>query len=70
MEKRTELKVRIFRIEMMCDKCNEGQMKPTGMVYETYPPQYPHKCDKCGYENTFDEVYPRIDQKYSELVSE
>ena len=49
-EKRTE--VRTIMVRLMCDKCGEGEMKPTGVALMSHPPQYPHKCDKCGAETT------------------
>ena len=33
----------IYMIEAYCDKCG-SPMKSTGMVYATYPEQYPYVC--------------------------
>lgn len=65
-EKRTE--VRTFMVRLMCDKCGEGEMKPTGVQLLSNPPQYPHRCDKCGFETTIrgGKAYPRID--YEEVT--
>ncbi|WP_020469681.1 hypothetical protein [Zavarzinella formosa] len=43
-----------------CDDCGIGEMTPTGIMFMTHPPQYQHKCDKCGTERTFDERYPKV----------
>jgi len=62
-EKRTEL--RTFMVRLMCDKCSEGEMKPTGIQLSSNPPKYPHKCDKCGAETTVrgGKPYPRIEHE-------
>ena len=26
----------------------DGELKPTGICYYTYPAQYEYKCEKCG----------------------
>ena len=52
--------VKTFLFEYICDKCGEGKMKHTGTVYYTNPLQYPHRCEKCGFEKTFNNVYPYI----------
>ena len=59
-EKRTE--VRTIMVRLMCDKCGEGEMKPTGVCLTSNPPQYPHKCNKCGAEVTVrGKTYPRAE---------
>ena len=58
-EIRKEIK-RYFMVHMECE-CGEGNMIPTGMVFESYPPQYPHKCEKCGTEEFFWKQYPVFD---------
>ncbi|KKN29389.1 hypothetical protein LCGC14_0844630 [marine sediment metagenome] len=49
MEKRTEVKT--IKVELVCDSCREGTMKPFllrgGLALETSPSQYPHECTKC-----------------------
>ena len=64
-EKRPE--VRIFTVRLMCDKCGEGEMKPTGICFTSSPPQYPHKCNNCGAEVTVrGNTYPRTE--YEEVT--
>lgn len=63
MEKLTEyinLKKVIHRV--YCDECGL-ELHSTGMVYTTYPPQYPYRCSQCGKEYTFNISYP-----WSEIV--
>jgi hypothetical protein len=58
-ETRTE--VRPVEIDYVCDACGVGHMRSTGISLMSSPPQYPHKCDKCGAEQTFTNArYPRV----------
>jgi hypothetical protein len=45
----------------MCaaDGC-DGEMKPSGQAFASYPPQYPHHCEKCLRIETASTMYPRI----------
>lgn len=69
MEQRLETKT--YVIIQKCDKCREGKM----MVDEnnmltlltSYPPLYPHKCDKCGHEENYNVVYPYQQIEYEEV---
>lgn len=57
MERVAEAKTLI--VEMICDKCSKGKMIPYGnAVLSTYPAQYPHKCENCGYMNNYPMRYP------------
>lgn len=57
MEMVAEAKVLI--VNQVCDKCGEGSMQRDGNeVYMSYPPLYPHKCDKCGYKANYNNSYP------------
>ena len=58
MKKRTRMIP--IKTEMICDKCG-GTMIPTGMCLMSNPPKYPHKCDKCGFEETYNVSYPNIE---------
>lgn len=61
-EKRVEL--RTFEVHLICDKCGEGEMLPTGIVALSLPPQYPHECNKCSYRlNIRGKHYPCIEYK-------
>lgn len=42
----------------VCDRCGDGQYRPTGVAYLSFPPQYPHICDNCGDKRIFGETYP------------
>lgn len=46
------------QIDYKCDYCGSGYMRPTGIMLTSYPPQFPHRCNKCGVSMTFVEEYP------------
>lgn len=51
--------VKTFLIDMKCDKCGEGYMRPVGnVVLTSYPLQYPHECDVCGFRENYTKTYP------------
>lgn len=62
MEKIAESKV--FQVLMICDKCGKGEMRQTGTVLMSNPPQYPHKCVVCGNTENLLHRYP-----YQRLVA-
>lgn len=45
-------------VEMICDKCERGKMIPTEEMLCSYPPQYPHECEKCGHKTNYPFRYP------------
>ncbi len=51
--------VNTYLIRYLCDECGKGTLNPTGIALTSYPPQYPHICDKCGRNETFWEKYPK-----------
>lgn len=56
-EIKTEVKT--FRIQMQCEKC-DGEMTPTGIVFDSFPPQYGHSCNECGFSKNIQHRYPRV----------
>lgn len=40
-------KVKFYTEEAVCDKCG-GTMLPQPMIFYTFPPAYPYKCEKCN----------------------
>ena len=36
-----------YKFYLFCDECGT-KMKRYGVRLDIYPPQYPHKCPKCG----------------------
>lgn len=51
-----------FKVDAICPKC-KGLMKPTGTILTSLPPQYVHRCEKCGFEENLNEMYPKIVHK-------
>ena len=49
-----------FKVYAKCDKCEKGNMETTKETLLSYPPQYKHKCNRCGYEAYYREQYPRM----------
>lgn len=66
--KKTADAARAFMVRLMCDKCGEGAMTPAGIQLLSNPPQYPHRCDKCGSETTIrgGKTYPQTE--YEEVT--
>ncbi len=57
-----EVKLEVRRVYLLCDMPScRGEMVFTGAVLMTSPPQYPHKCKKCGLEQVERRAYPTID---------
>jgi len=54
----TKTPVTWFVEDYICDKCGEGKMRNAGTALLSYPPQYPHTCDKCGHQVVFSRIYP------------
>lgn len=52
--------VRTVEIDMICDECGDGRMRPSGTVLTTYPPKFPHECDKCGHVEVYNVRYPYV----------
>ena len=62
MEAKFELKK--FIIRYFCEPCARkggGEYLPTGVVLLSNPPQYPHKCNRCGETKVFNQKYPRYE---------
>lgn len=65
MEKETDMKP--VQIDYMCDNCEKGFYRPTGIALMTYPAKYPHKCTLCEDEKHFQKTYPYIKYRTVEL---
>lgn len=57
--------VKMFSVDMICDKCNEGKMEyKDGMMLLTDPPKFSHSCSNCGHVETYLYKYPRLEYEY------
>ena len=52
--------VQTHQVDERCPVCGNGWMRPTGIVLTSNPPQYPHKCTVCDYQQTYSARYPYI----------
>lgn len=66
MERKTE--VRPIKVDMICDVCGKGWMRPTNVTLTVYPPLYPHVCDKCGHTENYSKCYPYIEWEDEDTV--
>ena len=46
------------QVDERCPSCNQGWMRPNGVVQTTNPPQYEHSCNACGHKQTYGMRYP------------
>lgn len=58
-----ECKTEAIGLICICDKCNKGEMLPTGenMWNSTHP--FKHRCTECGNEEFYSDKYPTIKHK-------
>jgi len=60
--------VTVYRVELICDACGQGLMKPTGTMIGGWPPKFPHQCTECLATNNYLlEQYPKT--VYKEITS-
>lgn len=57
--------VKTIKVDMICEMCGNGRMRPNGQVVTTLPPWYMHYCTDCGYGAEFPVQYPYF--KYEEI---
>lgn len=58
-----EKEIEVVKVRMFCDKCESGEMIPTGEEIEAIPLQFPHKCNNCKIYKTFWDIYPLTREK-------
>jgi hypothetical protein len=56
--------VKPYGVRYKCD-CG-GEMKPSSHILMSFPPQYPHECEKCGKGVDLSERYPTV--KWEEIM--
>ena len=56
----TRERVRTYKVDYECKKCQVGNMRPLQMLM-TDPPQWIHECTECKEQKTFNLKYPYID---------
>lgn len=64
-----ETEVKTYLVRYVCDESGcPGELLPTGTVFDSWPPRYPHMCNGCDKTQTFSCQYPR--QKLVEFEEE
>lgn len=53
---KTEQPIEQFELDYVCDVCNVGKMRIMSVSY--IPPNYPHQCTNCQWQQTFDVKFP------------
>lgn len=53
-----EIRTSFTEVDMICELCGDGRMRPTATVLKEYPPKYIHMCDNCGELGSYDKIYP------------
>ena len=56
--KRVETKA--YTEHMYCECGGEMKREECGYTVDVYPLLYYHTCDKCGKQNAYHNIYPRI----------
>jgi len=51
-------KVETTQVDEKCPQCHNGWMRPTGIINQTNPPTYQHKCTVCGYQAVYGMRFP------------
>lgn len=60
-----ETEVKTIKVSAFCE-CG-GEFEFMGTVLMSYPPQYPHVCNKCGKSENFMAKYPTIEYREVEV---
>lgn len=56
-----ETKVQTYKIDQLCNRCEDGIYRISGEPDTTTSPVlYPHRCEKCGDTELFKKPYPTI----------
>lgn len=59
IEHKTEVKTYMVRAICNVNGC-DGELKPTGEAFMCNPPKYVHVCEKCKYDTSFNDRYPKV----------
>lgn len=60
MAKISAIPVNVFREHAWCEKCEGGELLPTGATLSGHPVRFLHQCSKCGHSEILEDHYPRI----------
>ena len=51
-------KVKVQQMDEKCPICQQGWMRPSGIVITGDPPLFQHKRTACGFHNSYNVRYP------------
>ena len=60
MARISAIPVNTFREHAWCEKCEGGELLPTGVALTGILSKYQHKCSGCGHEEMLEDCYPRL----------
>jgi hypothetical protein len=55
--------VKSKQLDQRCPLCQNGWMRPTGLMVTGTPPMHQHKCTLCSHEQSYPVRYPYIVQE-------
>lgn len=61
-------KVKYIKVDMVCNYCGDGYMRPIGTVLKENPPKYVHECDNCGNKGIYEVRYPYKEDKHEKRL--
>ena len=62
----------VVEVDMTCEVCGEGRMRPTGYGIESKPPKYEHRCSRvslCNGRAHYPHKYPFVTYESAEKQS-
>jgi DNA-directed RNA polymerase subunit RPC12/RpoP len=52
--------IKSIGVDYKCDFCGDGTMEQTGIFLPTDPPQWQHRCTRCGHHMNMWQKYPNV----------
>ena len=52
--------IQTSQVDEKCPVCQQGYMRPTGIILTSQPPLFEHKCTNCNYKQNYTVRYPYI----------
>lgn len=60
--------VKTYKIDYICDICENGELESTGEIIQENPPKYDHKCNSCGEHAYMIKRYPYTTEEYGSEI--
>jgi transposase-like protein len=52
--------VSVQQMDMKCPRCNQGYMRPNGLIVPGHSPEFTHVCTQCAYTQNYPVRYPHV----------